>query len=124
MLENEAARLEEPSPFPRGIPKLELREICGLYEVFAFLSDQVTAFVNQPRFEGGATSILDDLAVEMDRKMQAMCALIKATKPVDKFDRDMRAKILIRDAMLDTDNISELAAIVAALAVPERGGIQ
>lgn len=120
----ECAVAEKPSPFAGGIPKLELRESCGLYEVFAILSEQVTAFANQPRFEGESASMLDDLAIEIDRKMQAMCDLIKATKPVDKIEREMRAKILIRDAMLDTDNISELAAVVAALAVPERGGIQ
>lgn len=124
MLENTATELEQPLPFAGGIPKLELRESCGLYEVFVILSEQVTAFANQPRFEGESATMLDDLAIEIDRKMQAMCDLIKATKPGDKIEREMRAKILIRDAMLDTDNISELAAIVAALAVPERGGIQ
>lgn len=111
---------ENVTAFPAVLPKLEMRELCGLYEVFSILSEQVMAFANQPRFEVESSSLLEDLAVELDGKMRAVVAVIKATKPACPIVREIRAKTLIVDAVKGFDNISEIAAVAAALAVPER----
>ncbi len=98
----------------------DLMESCALYEVFHSLTEQLIAYSNQPRFEEKALGLLEDLSEAFARQMREVAAHIKAMKPADKTEREIRAKTLIRDAMLDTDNISEIAAIAAALAVPER----
>ena len=53
-------------------------------------------------------------------QMRELATHLKAMKPSGEAEREIRAKTLIIDAMLDTDSISELAAVVAALALAER----
>lgn len=108
---------EFANPTPTGnFSDLSLSEACGLYEVFSNLSQQITAFANQPRFEGEAASLLDGLAEDADRKMQAMVGVIRSKTPADRIERDLKVKVLLRDAMLDTDDPAELASIASELA--------
>lgn len=102
----------------------EMKESCALYEVFSNLTEQLIAFSNQPRFEDAGLGLLEDMSENLARQMREVAAHIKALRPVDRNERELRAKTLIHDAMLDTDDLSELAAVAAALAAPDRGGIQ
>ena len=100
--------------------KLELQESCALYGVFDSLSEQLIAYQNQPRFKGAAFELLEEMSETLCRQMRELVAHIKMTKASSKIEREIRAKILITDSMLDTDDISEIAAVAASLAVTNR----
>lgn len=106
---------------PTGnIEALSLRDACALYEVFGSLTEQLLAYSNQPRFDDVGLTLLEEMSEGLARQRREMVEMIKAARPTDKIGREMRAKTLICDAMLDTDDISEIAAVAATLAVPER----
>lgn len=98
----------------------ELAESCALYEVFESLTEQLIAFSNQPRFGDAGLGLLEDISEDFARRSRLLAAYIKAARPADRSERGQRAKIILRDAMLDTDDLSEIAAIAAVLATPER----
>lgn len=95
---------------------LSLRESCSLYEVFGSLIEQLIAYSNQPRFDDGGLAVLEDMSESLARQMRDLVEHIKTTAPMDRIERELKAKTLIRDAMLDTDDISEIAAVATAIA--------
>ncbi|TQI72899.1 hypothetical protein FHT98_0619 [Bosea sp. AK1] len=105
---------------PSEFTGFELAESCALYEVFESLTEQLIAFSNQPRFGDAGLGLLEDISEDFAKRSRLLAAHIKATRPADRTERGLRAKVILRDAMLDTDDLSEIAAIAAVLAAPER----
>lgn len=109
-----------PEGWTGNIAALSLRDACGLYEVFGSLTEQLIAYSNQPRFDEGGLAMLEEMSEALARQMREVVERLKSIRPADRIELELRAKVLVRDALLDTDDMSEIAAVAAALAVPER----
>lgn len=125
MLETFEQRIE---PWLNRMRLMSVPQLVALYESLVTMKDVAVALANRPTFTAsGSTSMLNDAGAFIDEihdeiGMQAEAAVeaLRSVRGGDEYEAEMRARILIGHNAIYADNIPEVAATAAALAVPDR----
>ncbi|MBB5754348.1 hypothetical protein [Prosthecomicrobium pneumaticum] len=98
-----------------------LLEICSVYTACRTAAEVMAAFTQRPVFDKPGpdhegVDILDGFVDALDGKANEMAALLREMVPHDHFDRDAWAHIILRNAIDNGEELSEIAALAASVA--------
>ncbi|KPH79318.1 hypothetical protein [Bosea vaviloviae] len=105
---------------------MSVTHLVALYETLVTLKDVAAALTNRPTFIGrsnlmnDAGAFLDDIHDDLGMNVEAVVEALRSVKGCGSFEIEKRARILIQHNAIYADNIPEVAATAAALAVPDR----
>lgn len=124
----------------RGVGVSEFRDICradvvnvpldelfGLIEVFRTMGQVLSAFSCQPKYTDSDTSmhnaagrLICSLAESFEMRADMAAERIMLLRPADQWERDERARATIQYRAAVGEDLSELAALTASFAAPEK----